>query len=166
MLLNIELAHKLVFYSLFFLLFVATAVFIERLLYFFFTFPAEKKLLRKEIEEQDELTAEALYHSYAAKTEKGKGALMFVITAAPLLGLLGTVLGIMNSFSTMAEKGVSDIAEVSKGIAFALEATALGIAVSILALFYYYVVNALAKKAKEELKRVVLQGLKISRGGG
>jgi len=162
-LLNVELAHKLVLYSLFFFLFVATAVFIERLLYFFFTFPAEKKLLRKEIEGQDELTAEALYHSYAAKTERGKGVLMFVITASPLLGLLGTVLGIMNSFSTMAEKGVSDIAEVSKGIAFALEATALGITVSIIALFYYYAVNGLAKRAKEELKRVVLESLKYGR---
>jgi len=162
-LLNVELAHKLVLYSLFFLLFVATAVFIERLLYFFFTFPAEKKLLRKEVEEQDELTAEALYHSYAAKTERGKGVLMFVITASPLLGLLGTVLGIMNSFSTMAEKGISDIAEVSKGIAFALEATALGITVSIIALFYYYTLNGLAKRAKEELKRIVLESLKYKR---
>ena len=161
MFLNIEVAHKLVFYSLFFFLFISTAVFIERLLYFFFTFPAEKKLLRKEVEGQDELTAEALYYSYGAKTERGKGVLMFVITASPLMGLLGTVLGIMNSFSTMAERGVSDIAEVSKGIAFALEATALGIAVSIVALLYYYIVNGLSKRAKEELKRAVLETLKL-----
>ena len=163
MLLSVELAHRLVLYSLFFLLFVATVVFIERLLYFFFTFPAEKKLLRKEVEELDELTAEALYHSYAAKTERGKGVLMFVITASPLLGLLGTVLGIMNSFSTMAEKGISDIAEVSRGIAFALEATALGITVSIVALLYYYIISGLARRAKEELKRIILESLKYKR---
>jgi len=162
-LLSVELAHRLVLYSLFFLLFVATVVFIERLLYFFFTFPAEKKLLRKEVEELDELTAEALYHSYAAKTERGKGVLMFVITASPLLGLLGTVLGIMNSFSTMAEKGISDIAEVSRGIAFALEATALGITVSIVALLYYYIISGLARRAKEELKRIILESLKYKR---
>ncbi len=161
MLLDIETAHRIVFYSLFLFLFVATAVFIERLLYLFFTFPAEKKLLRKEVEEKDELTAEALYHFYASKTERGKGALMFVITASPLVGLLGTVLGIMNSFSTMAERGVSDIAQVSKGIAFALEATALGITVSVIALLYYYLVGGLSKRAKEELKRIVLEALKL-----
>jgi biopolymer transport protein ExbB len=160
---DLETAHKLVFYSLFFLFFLSTLTFVERLLYFFFTFPAEKKLLRKEVEEQDELKAEALYYSYASKTERGKGILMFTITGSPLLGLLGTVLGIMNSFTTMAQKGVSDIAEVSKGIAFALEATALGIAVSLVALFYYYTVNALIKSKKEELKRVVLEGLRIKR---
>ncbi|RKQ64007.1 biopolymer transport protein ExbB [Thermovibrio guaymasensis] len=161
MFLNIEIAHKLVFYILFLFLFAATTVFIERLLYFFFTFPTEKKLIKKEVEKQDEITAEVLYHSYAEKTERGKGVLMFVITASPLMGLLGTVLGIMNSFLTMAERGVSDIAAVSKGIAFALEATALGIVVSVISLFYYYAVNGLSKKAKEELKKAVLETIKL-----
>ncbi|WP_457678558.1 MotA/TolQ/ExbB proton channel family protein [Thermovibrio sp.] len=161
MIIDIEVAHKAVFYALFFLLFLATVVFIERLLYFFFTLPAEKKLLRREVEGQDRITIEALYHSYASKVDRGKGALMFVITASPLLGLLGTVLGIMNSFSTMAQKGVSDIAEVSKGIAFALEATALGITVSLIALFFYYIISGLSRKAKEELKLVVLKAIKV-----
>ena len=160
---DLETAHRVVFYSLLFLLFLSTLVFVERLLYFFFTFPAEKKLMRKEVEEQDELVTEALYHSYASKTERGKGVLMFTITASPLLGLLGTVLGIMNSFTTMAQKGVSDIAEVSKGIAFALEATALGIAISLVALVYYYIISALASRKKEELKRLALEALQTNR---
>ena len=117
LLLTMEVAHKTVFFSLYFLLFLATLVFIERLLYFSFTLPAEKKLFLKEIEELNENRVEAQYHNFISKLTRGKGLLSFTITASPLLGLLGTVLGIMNSFLTMAEKGISDIVEVSKGIA-------------------------------------------------
>jgi biopolymer transport protein ExbB len=154
---NLQVAHNLVFYLLYGLFFLATAVFLERLLYFFFTFPAEKKLLKKEVEGASKESVELLYHSYSARFSRGKGFLMFVVTGAPLLGLLGTVLGIMNSFSTMAEKGVSDIAEVSKGIAFALEATALGIVVSLFALAYYHAVSALGKRAEVEVKKLILR---------
>ena len=155
--LDIEFAHRAVFYILYFLFFLSTAVFIERLLYFFFTFPAEKKLIQKELEVKGEKAAELIYTSYSSKLERGKGLLMFVITASPLMGLLGTVLGIMESFNTMAEKGVSDIAAVSKGIAFALEATALGIAVAVVSLVYYYVVIGLSKKFKNEMKQLILK---------
>ncbi len=154
---DIEFAHRVIFYILYFLFFLSSAVFIERLLYFFFTFPAEKKLLQQELEKVGEKGAELLYTSYSAKLERGKGILMFVITASPLLGLLGTVLGIMESFNTMAEKGVSDIAAVSKGIAFALEATALGITVAVISLIYYYIVVGLSKKYKAEIKKAILK---------
>ena len=157
--LDIEFAHRVIFYILYFLFFLSSAVFIERLLYFFFTFPAEKKLLQQELEKAGEKGAELLYTSYSSKLERGKGLLMFVITASPLLGLLGTVLGIMESFNTMAEKGVSDIAAVSKGIAFALEATALGIAVAVISLIYYYIVVGLSKKFKTEIKKLIIKTL-------
>lgn len=50
-----------------------------------------------------------------------------IVTAAPLLGLLGTILGIMQTFKALAAGGVSDPAEVSRGIGTALLATAIGI---------------------------------------
>jgi len=50
-----------------------------------------------------------------------------IVTAAPLLGLLGTILGIMQTFTALAAGGVSDPAEVSRGIGTALIATAIGI---------------------------------------
>ena len=154
---NIEIAHRLIFYILYSLFFLATVVFLERLLYFLFTFPSEKKLLQKELEKTGEKGAELLYTSYSSKLDRGKGLLMFTITASPLLGLLGTVLGIMNSFSTMAARGVSDIAAVSKGIAFALEATALGITVAIFSLIYYYVVAGISRRFKSEIKRLIIK---------
>ncbi|RUM42315.1 MAG: flagellar motor protein MotA [Desulfurobacterium sp.] len=154
---DLEIAHKAVFFSLYFLFFLASVVFIERLLYFIFTFPAEKKLLLKEAEGADEKTVEVLYYTYASKLRKGRGVVAFVVTASPLLGLLGTVLGIMNSFTAMAERGISDVTAVSRGIALALEATALGIVIAIVALAYYYILGGLAKSFETEVKKLLLK---------
>jgi biopolymer transport protein ExbB len=54
-----------------------------------------------------------------------------LVTAAPLLGLLGTILGIIDTFQALATSGISDPAAVSRGIGTALFATALGIAVAL-----------------------------------
>lgn len=60
-----------------------------------------------------------------------------VITAAPLLGLLGTILGIFDTFTALARSGISDPQGVSAGIGSALLATALGIAVALVSLLVY-----------------------------
>jgi len=57
-----------------------------------------------------------------------------IVTAAPLLGLLGTILGIMDTFSALSSGGISDPAAVSRGIAAALVATAIGIGTALLGL--------------------------------
>jgi biopolymer transport protein ExbB len=57
-----------------------------------------------------------------------------VVTAAPLLGLLGTILGIISTFVTLATSGVSDSERVAAGIGTALYATALGIGIAVAAL--------------------------------
>ncbi len=153
------IAHKIVLFSIYFILFLSTVAFVERFLYFTFTFPTEKKLVAKEMENAGEAKAEAIYHTHADKLKRGLGIISFSITAAPLLGLLGTVLGIMDSFMAMAEKGISDIALVSKGIAFALEATALGIVVAVISLVYFHVTNSMISKARTEMKRLILATL-------
>jgi len=154
---DLEIAHKGVFFSLYFLFFLASVVFIERLLYFVFAFPAERRLLIKETEGADEKTAEILYHTYVSRLKRGRSVIAFVVTASPLLGLLGTVFGIMNSFVTMAERGVSDITAVSRGIAFALQATALGIVVAVVTLAYYHIVGGLIRSYETEIKKLILR---------
>ncbi|TCK06402.1 MotA/TolQ/ExbB proton channel family protein [Phorcysia thermohydrogeniphila] len=163
---DLEIVHKGVFFSLYFLFFLASVIFIERLLYFVFAFPAERKLLLKEAEGADERGVEILYHTYVSKLKRGRGVIAFVITASPLLGLLGTVLGIMNSFTTMAERGVSDITAVSKGIAFALQATALGIVIAVVALAYYHVVGGLVRSYETEIKKLILKAMAVSQDSG
>ena len=56
---------------------------------------------------------------------------------APFVGLFGTVIGIIRAFADMAEHGSGGFAIVANGIAEALVATALGLGVAIVALFFY-----------------------------
>lgn len=56
------------------------------------------------------------------------------VTVAPMLGILGTVLGIIQSFELLSGHGPPDPAAVSAGIAQALVSTAIGLVVAISAL--------------------------------
>ncbi len=67
---------------------------------------------------------------------------------APYIGLLGTVLGIMLTFSTMGTEGLVDSGKIMSGLSMALKATALGLVVAIPAVTLY---NLLLRHAKELL---------------
>jgi biopolymer transport protein ExbB len=60
-----------------------------------------------------------------------------IITAAPLLGILGTVIGIIHSFDMLGTAGIQDPQAVTSGIAQALITTAAGLFIAILTLFPY-----------------------------
>ena len=60
-----------------------------------------------------------------------------IASAAPFIGLFGTVMGIIRSFHTMAIAGTGGFGIVAGGISEALIATALGLAVGILAVVLY-----------------------------
>jgi biopolymer transport protein ExbB len=79
-----------------------------------------------------------------------------IVTAAPLLGLLGTIFGIMETFNALAAGGVSDPAAVSRGIGTALVATAIGIATALLGLLGNNVLNRRALVMAEDFKALLL----------
>jgi biopolymer transport protein TolQ len=58
-------------------------------------------------------------------------------SVSPLIGLLGTVLGIIDAFIGIATKGSGNIGAVAPGVAEALVATAAALAVAIPAVFGY-----------------------------
>ncbi|HEY2900934.1 MAG TPA: protein TolQ [Polyangia bacterium] len=58
-------------------------------------------------------------------------------SAAPFIGLFGTVWGIMNSFRNIGSKGAANLATVAPGIAEALVATAIGLVAAIPAVMAY-----------------------------
>jgi biopolymer transport protein ExbB/biopolymer transport protein TolQ len=69
--------------------------------------------------------------------KRGQGVLATVASTAPFVGLLGTVMGIVNSFQSMASSGSGGLGTVSAGIAEALVTTAFGLLVAIPAVMAY-----------------------------
>lgn len=72
-----------------------------------------------------------------AELKRGMGLLATVGSTAPFVGLLGTTMGIVNSFTGMAESGSGGLAAVSAGIAEALITTAFGLLVAIPAVWFF-----------------------------
>jgi biopolymer transport protein ExbB len=66
---------------------------------------------------------------------RGLWVLETIVTAAPLLGLFGTITGMMHAFNLIGDNGLVDPTGVTGGVAQALIATALGLFIAIAALF-------------------------------
>ena len=75
-------------------------------------------------------------------------------STAPLLGLFGTVLGIMKSFNGLSVEGSSNLAAVAPGIADALIATAAGLGAAIPAVVAYNVFTSRTERFEGELERL------------
>ena len=86
---------------------------------------------------------------------QGIATLDTCITAAPLLGLLGTVTGMMRTFGALGGGDVGAAAgAITGGVAEALIATAAGLAVAVVGLFPFNYLNARAEQAKQEVADV------------
>tara|TARA_B100000945_G_scaffold53002_1_gene38399 strand:- start:851 stop:1447 length:597 start_codon:yes stop_codon:yes gene_type:complete len=90
------------------------------------------------------------------QSEFGKFSNIFstIITVSPLLGLLGTVLGLINSFSfiKLGQSGVNAL-EVTGGISEALISTATGLIVAIITLIFSNFFNSLWRKQNSILNQ-------------
>ncbi|HZS38791.1 MAG TPA: MotA/TolQ/ExbB proton channel family protein [Polyangia bacterium] len=79
-----------------------------------------------------------------ANLKKGLGGLASISSAAPFIGLFGTVVGIINAFRSMAASGQGGLGAVSAGIAEALFTTAVGLVVAIPAVMVFnYFTNSI-----------------------
>jgi biopolymer transport protein ExbB len=85
------------------------------------------------------------------KFNRGLPLLDTAITIAPLLGLLGTVMGMIRSFGLIAGE-LDAPAAITGGIAEALIATAFGLLVAIMALLPFNYLNARMEEARVELE--------------
>jgi biopolymer transport protein ExbB len=81
---------------------------------------------------------------------KRLGVLSFVAGSAPLLGMLGTVTGMISAFAGMAVGGVSN-ETVSAGISEALITTAAGLIISLIAVVPYHYFTARAGVVEGEM---------------
>ena len=88
--------------------------------------------------EEAENAIEATAREQMVKLENGMGVLEVVITIAPLLGLLGTVSGLVTVFATLGERGdVADPSLIAAGIAVALNTTIAGLVVAVITVIFH-----------------------------
>lgn len=88
--------------------------------------------------------AEESGRSEASKLDKFLPSLQTIVAIAPLLGLLGTVLGMIKIFDVIALQGTGSAEALSSGIAEALLTTAAGLVVAIPAQIFYFIAKARA----------------------
>ena len=71
-----------------------------------------------------------------SRLERGLVVLEIVVGIAPLLGLVGTILGMMSAFSNI-EAGLADAGKLAQGIAVILRATMMGLLIAIPSLIFW-----------------------------
>lgn len=85
------------------------------------------------------------------RQRRGLGALDTIVTLSPLLGIFGTVTGIIYSFDILGQRGISDPRAVTSGIAQALITTAAGLAIALASLIPF---NAFRSRVESSARRV------------
>ncbi|MGC8588822.1 MAG: MotA/TolQ/ExbB proton channel family protein [Hydrogenobaculum sp.] len=90
----------------------------------------------------------------SSELSRGMWLLDTSITAAPLIGLLGTVVGMIKAFGIIGMSGIVAPKEVTGGVAEALFSTAMGLLVAIVALFGYNYLSKSIAFTLDELERL------------
>ncbi len=88
-----------------------------------------REIMKESIEEVGRLVAHSL--------ERFLNTLGTISSITPLLGLLGTVIGMIKVFTVITSQGVGDPSVLSEGISEALLTTAAGLSVAIPSLMFY-----------------------------
>ncbi len=93
-------------------------------------------------------------------------AILVIASIAPLLGLLGTVTGMIETFDMITEFGTGDPKLLSEGIAIALVTTELGLIVAIPALLLGSILSSWARNIKHDMEHSALRIINVFLGGG
>jgi biopolymer transport protein ExbB len=92
-----------------------------------------------------------------------------IVTAAPLLGLLGTILGMMHAFQLIGGSGLVNPTGVTGGVAQALIATAVGLLIALIALFGFNYFSRLQSQTLDEIERLgtrLIDHIRLDQQGG
>jgi biopolymer transport protein TolQ len=107
----------------------------------------------------------ALERAAGVETTRLTRGLPFLATTAsatPFIGLFGTVMGILISFSQIASKGSTSIVVVAPGIAEALINTAAGLVAAVPALIAYNNFNSRVRAARSEMRDFALEFMNLA----
>lgn len=85
---------------------------------------------------------------------RGLWVLETIVTAAPLLGLVGTIVGMMDSFKMIGGSGIVNPTGITGGVAQALIATTLGLIIALIALFAFNFFSHMQSRTVDEMERL------------
>ena len=120
------------------------------------------RMLRAGVEhlnEPKDLVEEVMYEKMMATQLRLKSLLPFVAfgaASAPLLGLLGTVTGIINTFQLITVFGSGDVKSLSGGISEALITTKYGLVVAIPSLLFHTLLSRKARSIVNEMEKAAV----------
>lgn len=117
--------------------------------------------LDRERQHLEDIVSEAILHE-APYIERFGGTILVVAAVAPLLGLLGTVTGMISTFDIITEHGTGDPKMLSGGISEALVTTELGLIVAIPTLLFGTLLSGRASGILQTLERAALQVMNLA----
>jgi biopolymer transport protein ExbB len=113
------------------------------------------KTLTYALQHREQALSEALLRAANQELKRfnrGISLLDTIITLAPLLGLLGTVVGMITAFGMLGGEELGAPAAITGGIAEALVATAFGLGIAIIALLPFNYLNTRLEEARHEIQ--------------
>jgi biopolymer transport protein ExbB len=110
----------------------------------------------REREHLEDIISESILHESTHLNRFGAFILM-IAAVGPLLGLLGTVTGMIQTFDVITEFGTSDPKMLSGGIAVALVTTEQGLIVAIPCLLFGSLLNGWAERIKDDMEKAALK---------
>lgn len=116
--------------------------------------------LNRDRDHLEDIISESILHESAQLNRFGS-LIMVVATVAPLLGLLGTVTGMISTFDIITEFGTGDPKLLSSGISIALVTTEVGLAVAIPALMFGNILSGWAERIKDDMEKAALRAINV-----
>lgn len=107
-------------------------------------------------ESLDDIVNEAILHE-STHLERFGAFILVIAAVSPLLGLLGTVTGMISTFEVITEHGTGDPQLLSGGISVALITTELGLIVAIPTLLVGNVLSGWAERIKDDMQKAALR---------
>jgi biopolymer transport protein ExbB len=106
---------------------------------------------------------EMIYEEESQKLEKSLSIILVLGEIMPMLGLLGTVSGMINVFRAISAYGTSDAGALASGISEALLTTEVGLVLAIPTLFFHTVLNSQVENITKLMRHAGFAIVTISR---
>lgn len=116
----------------------------------------------QDVQDYESIIKEIMLESMAP-LDRGLSTLEVIGSLAPMLGLLGTVIGMIKAFINISQMGAGDPTVVADGISEALITTAAGLYVAIPVIAAFNVFNRLVSKREDEVDKIIANIINIFR---